>query len=413
MNFLLRVSCGCALAPLAHAGQASWLSHAALRHKWGAPGQCRCLKVLCCPTNLSFERSPRYVVCSRSPPPAPSSGAAVTATSGETLDTLPLPPEQVSSAETTSASPCCCLSGRAYTADSGSVRAKHLLQRARVQMFYCRMGAGYTRFKCIHAPCLSIHPDLVSAQTPGRRSNSDPVPDPSEDPLPYVSRTTSAALMSARSDATGRSSSIGAVESASSGLPSDLGGNLDQTARAGGEAAKPLDASNAEEATAEPSPAASATDGQPSEPATEGRAEAAADPSGAANAAERQTVAGTAAMAQLSLTDDAPTPEHVAPAAAALDAAAAEPSAAGAARSRTAGQTEAEATSAAGVALQNGRAAPPGDAGLASGGASTLNMSAAAAEALTGGAEGEHSPQWQRQSKHVFVLTSAGAGGLS
>ena len=43
----------------------------------------------------SRASNPDAVVPKRSPPPAPSTGAAVTATSGETLDTLPLPPEQV------------------------------------------------------------------------------------------------------------------------------------------------------------------------------------------------------------------------------------------------------------------------------------------------------------------------------
>jgi hypothetical protein len=62
--------------------------------------------------------------------------------------------------------------------------------------------------------------------------------------------------------------------------------------------------------------------------------------------------------------------------------------------------------------VQNGQEAPSGHevaAPEAAGGGSALIVSAAAAEGSTG-AEGEHSPKWQRQPKHVFVLTSAGKG---
>ena len=213
-----------------------------------------------------------------------------------------------------------------------------------------------------------------AAQTPGRRSNSDPVPEPSEDPLP-MSHSTSAPEMPVRSDATDGSSSMGAAFSASSSLLSNSGAAPGETSPAD-ETAVSGDAA-AEEATEGPAPGASEATGQPSRAA----AEAPAGPPVSPDAAEGHTE-GAASAAR-----DVP--------------------------SGSAGQTGAvEGPSAASVSVQNGREAASGHQVMApdaTGGSSVLNVSAAAAEGLTG-AEGEHSPIWQQQPKHVFVLTSAGAG---
>ena len=73
----------------------------------------------------------------------------------------------------------------------------------------------------------AFHPvaSPLIAQTPGRRSHSDPVPEPSEDPQP-MSHSTSAAGLSTRSGATtaaGQSDYLSAAASASGSLPSEAG----------------------------------------------------------------------------------------------------------------------------------------------------------------------------------------------
>ena len=220
----------------------------------------------------------------------------------------------------------------------------------------------------------------MDAQTPGRRSNSDPVPEPSEDPLPYVSHSTSATALSARSDATGRSSSMAAAVSACSSLPSDFGGAAGDQAPSGEPPAERAAADDAAEGLASEAPAAVS---RPAEAAAEASMGTPAEPDEAG-----LKEGGVAAAARPAPAEDAP--------------------------SSSAGHDGAkDAPPAAATTIQNGREASSRHEVVAaeagSSGGPTLQASAAAAEALTG-AEAEHSPTWQRQPKHVFVLTSAGTG---
>ena len=216
-------------------------------------------------------------------------------------------------------------------------------------------------------------------QTPGRRSNSDPIPEPSEVPLP-MSHSTSAAGLSARSDGTGPSGYMSAAPSVSGSLPSEVGrGQAESAPRAAEASADPPRARS----TAGTEAAGEATEAPPADHAP-GRPRAEAD-------MKLNRSADTGPEGQES--QDRPRPQ------------AAEESAAAPAG----GEGEASPESEEGVGGAEASSVPRDGApeeSSAGSGCGAFDVSAVA-EALNG-VEAEHSPEWRRQPKHVFVLTSAG-----
>jgi len=348
---------------------------------------------------------------SRSPPPAPSTGAAVTATSGETLDTLPLPPEQVCSspwpapwaaAQHTNVLPCSwCEHVMAPRSPRQSLlQPERILghgwlmeHQPRLQLCsaYCHgvilfahdMSMAHP-LRLEHWPLVRCAPTCIAvrAQTAGRRSVSDPVPEPSEDPQP-MSHSTSAAGLSTRSGATGQSECLAAAPSASGSLPSEFGRLAIESPSATPKAAEGQPAAHSSAA----SPGAGAAQGASAADAAPARG-----PSGREAAAAEVADSGAAERpAQSSCAEEQ---EGGAPAAAASaddEGGGAEPRDAEEEKGPPAGGQQAQRE---GQRAGDSKGPGPQDEAVSQ----TAN-----------GIEAEHSPEWQRQPKHVFVLTSAGA----
>jgi len=196
-----------------------------------------------------------------------------------------------------------------------------------------------------------------------------------------VSPSTSAAGLSTRSGVTGQSDYLSAAPSASGSLPSELG----------------------RLAIESPSAAAKPAEGQPAghNPATSAGAGAVQEASAADAAAARGPPAQEAAGAEVADSGAADEP----------------------AQSRPSAREEGEAPAAASAVNDEGTAARPGDDEdrKAPPAGSQVSQESQPAEVSEGsgphdetglevpnGVSAEHSPEWQRQPKHVFVLTSAG-----